>query len=465
MPGTFFGLEIARRGVNVHRTAIDITGQNIANANTTGYSRQQAVIEASEPWTLPDVATSMQPGQLGTGVQAEQVRRIRDYYLDVQYRQSSSNEGYWQEKLDNAQQIESVFPEPDGRGIQASLLDFFNNWQDLNNDPQDSGVKAAVKESGDELAATMRQTYSQLVSIGEGISGAISEQVGQVNDLLTQVADVSNTIIFTIKNGAQPNDLLDQRDNLLEQLSSLAHINVDTQDNGMITVNFMDSAATVLKDDGTGKVIASKLALLTGAGAGADENHLSVDGVDVINMTGLADYYTGAPEGAAKGSLLGNESSRLENKNLLEQLDNLAVAVIDNINDKSGLTFFTGAGADDIVLGDIIKNNSDNIIGENALAVAQLQNTSLSIGTTTATIETYYQGIVARVGADVEKASDMLDNQQAISQQVDSLRQSVSGVSLDEELTLVMQYQYGYQASARMISMQDELLDYLINRM
>ena len=464
MPGTFFGVEIARRGINVHRAAMDVTGHNMANANTPGYSRQAAVIQASDPWTIPNLATSLQPGQLGTGAQVEQVRRIRDYYLDVQYRQAGSYEGYWQQKLDFSQRIETVFPEPDGQGIQAGLLDFFNDWQDLNNDPQNSGVKAAVKESGDELAATIRQTYSQLVGIGESITGAINDQVDHANKLLTEIADVSNAIIFTIKNGAQPNDLLDQRDQLLDQLAALGPINVDVQDNGMITVNFINSTTTVLQDDGTGKVTASQLALSTGAGPGGDENHLSVDGVDVINLTGLADYYTGAPEGAGMGAILGNESARLGNKDLLERLDNLAVAIIDNINNKSGLTFFTGAGAADIALDSGVKNNCDSIIGENALTVAQLQSTPVTIGTATATFENYYQSMVAQVGANVEKADRMLDNQQAISQQIDSLRQSVSGVSLDEELTMVIQINYGYQASARMLSMQDEMLDYLINR-
>jgi len=470
MPGTFFGLEIARRGINVHRGAIDITGHNIANANTKGYSRQQAVIEASDPWTLPDLATKMQPGQLGTGVRAEQVRRIRDNYLDVQYREACSNTGYWQKKLDIAQQIETLFPEPDGPGIQATLLDFFNNWHDLNNDPQDPGVKAAVAESGDELAATIRQTYSQLADIGESILVAMSEQVAQVNDLLARIADVSNGIIFTIRNGAQPNDLLDKRDILLEQLASLAHIDVKAEDNGMITVNFMESTATVLKDDGTGKVVASQLTLLTGAGPGGDETHLAIDGVDAINLTALSDYYAGAPQGTAKGAILGNESARLENKELLAQLDNLAKAIIDNVNARSGLankglTFFSGAGAAGITLSDDIKNNPVAIIGENALSVAQLQSTPLPFGIGSLTIEEYYQSIVTRVGSNVEKAGHMLDNQQAISQQIYSMRQSVSGVNLDEELTLAIQFQYGYQASARMLSMQDEMLDYIINRM
>jgi flagellar hook-associated protein 1 FlgK len=478
MPGTFFGLEIARRGVNVHRATLNITGHNIANANTEGYSRQQAVIEASTPWTLPDLATKMQPGQLGTGVLSEQVRRIRDYHLDLQYREAGSNMGYWQKKLDVAQQIETLFPEPDGPGIQSTLLEFFNNWHDLNNDPQDPGVKAAVAEAGDELAAIIRHTHEQLSAIGKSISAAMEEQVKQVNDLLERIADVSNAIILTIKNDAQPNDLLDKRDILLDELASLTHIDVQAKDNGMITVYFMDGVATVLKDDGTGKVVASQVTLLTGVGTGGGENHLAVDGVDAINLTDLADYYTGAPPGAEKGAILGNESARLENKTLLEQLDHLAKAIIDNVNDRSGLSglsglpdlpddlaFFTGAGAADMALHDYIKKNSEAIIGDKALSVAQLQSTPLPFGTGNLTIEEYYQSIVARVGAAVNGAGNMLDNQQAISQQIYSLKQSISGVSLDEELTLAIQFQYGYQASARMISMQDELLDYIINRM
>lgn len=453
MPGTFFGFEIARRGVNVHRAALDITGHNIANANTPGYSRQAAVIEASQPWTLPDLATKMQPGQLGTGVQADSVRRIRDNYLDAHYRQSSSLEGYWQKKLDNAQQMEAVFPEPDGQGIQAAMLDFFNNWQNLNNNPQDPGVKTAVRESGDLLASSLRQTYSQLENIGKGFSGAINDQVTQVNQILTNIAGLSNTIIISSRTGTQPNDLLDKRDNLLDQLARIARINVVAQDNMTIKVTFMDSDVTVLDDDGNGKVVASQVTY--------SEDCLSVDGAD-INLTDLANYASDGPAGAGQGNILGIESARLENKNLLQQLDNLARALITNVNDRSGVTFFTGSDANDIALG------NDAVIGENALAVAQLQSTPLAIdpdSDTMVMLGNYYQGIVAQVGANVRNAGNMLESQLAISQQIEALRQSTSGVSLDEELTLAMQYQYGYQASARMLNMQDELLDYLINRM
>lgn len=589
MPGTWFGLEIAKRGTMVHRKAMDVTGHNIANANTPGYSRQEAVISPTDPWTRPDMTTKMLPGQLGTGSEVYEVRRIRDVYLDVQSRQSGSYEGYWEKKLDMAKRMETVFLEPDGRGLQTTMLNFFNDWQDLNNNPQDPGVKKAVKESADELAAIFRQMHSQLSTINQTVNGALEYQVDQVNLLTTKITDLTNTIMHVMRNGAQPNDLLDERDNLLDQLSKYGHISVTAQDNGSIEVRFIESAAILIRDAGNGKVAASELSLVTNAGALGNENHLSIDGLDVINLTALADYYTNAPEGAGKGIILGQESARLENISVTNKLDNLARSVIERVNEKSGFpgpaatvkpyNFFNGTGAADMSLGDEIKNNPEIIIGENALAVAQLRSTPVrtlkgsvdlsagvifdapgapqlsqmkfsvqlpggqsktidleldgglttgfrtlaeiktamqkaldkklgqgevtvgydgngqlvftanngdgtfkidAVGTNNGhtvlfggvknitvldtTFENYYQGIVAQVGSAVDHHDNMLENQQTIGQQVEALRQSVSGVSVDEELTKVIQFQYGYQACARMISMQDEMLDYLINR-
>lgn len=461
MPGSFFGLEIARRGLDVSRKAIDITSQNIANASTEGYSRQQAVMGTTDPWTLPGIATKMEPGQLGTGVQIDQIKRIRDYYLDLQYRQSASYEGYWQKKLDMAQQIEAVFPEPDGQGIQAVVLTFFNDWQDLNNNPQDSGVKSAVKESGDELASVFRQMHNQLVTVGESISGSMDDQANKINELLNKIADVSNAITSVIANGAQPNDLLDKRDKMLDELAGIGQINVQAKDSGAITVKFIgnDDDNAVITTDETGKVTASQVFLeLT------DNVNCLLIGEKEIDLTELADYQTGVPDSAGQGSLLGLESSRLENQDILRKLDNLAAAIINNVNEKAGITFFTGSGTSDIALDTAVNDNPNSIDGNKALAVAQLRSTPLEIGESqTVTIEGYYQGIVAQIGGAVDYYNNMLDNQQAIGDQVNALRQSVSGVSLDEELIKAMQYQYGYQASARMLNIQNEMLDYLIN--
>lgn len=577
----------------VHRKAMDVTGHNIANASTPGYSRQEAVIKPTDPWTIPNMTTKMLPGQLGTGSEVVDVRRIRDYYLDVQSRESASYEGYWEKKLDMAQRMETVFLEPDGRGLQATMLDFFNDWQNLNNNPQDPGVKKAVKETGDELATIFRQMHSQLSTINQSVNGSLQYQVDQVNLLVTRIADLSNTIMHVQRNDATPNDLLDERDRLLDELSLYGRISVTHEDSGMIEVRFIESAAILLKNNGHDKVVASEIKLETGVGVLGNENHLSIDGQNVVNLTALADYFNNAPEGAGRGSLLGQESARLENLAVTQKLDTLAKTFIERVNEKSGLpgpapltkpfSFFTGEGAADISLGEEILANPEVIMGENALAVAQLRSTPIRTLTGTedlrdghtfdatslanakftielptgekaeirmadgglepkfqtfseiksamqkaidnipelkgkitvgdngmgqivltanqgdgsfevevdpttdvlfysakpgdpagnkvltatvldTTFENYFQGLVGQVGAAVDHHDNMLKNQEAIGQQVEALRQSVSGVSLDEELTKVIQFQYGYQACARMISMQDEMLDYIINR-
>ncbi|MEW6698044.1 MAG: FlgK family flagellar hook-associated protein [Bacillota bacterium] len=498
MPGTWFGLEIAKRGTMAHRKALDVTGHNITNANTPGYSRQEAVLKPTDPWTIPDLATKMLPGQLGTGSSVAEVRRIRDYYLDVQSRQSDSYEGYWEKKLDMAKRMETVFPEPDGRGLQAVLLNFFNDWQDVNNNPEDPGVKKAVIESGDELAAIFRQMHTQLQNVGDGIavldpagpsvtdmtdqytrvvSGALSYEAEKVNQILKRIADLSNSIIRINQNGAAPNDLLDQRDNLLDQLAQIGNIKTDISDNGAISVKLIDVSGTieVIRMNG-GLAEAAKVGVFEYTSSPDKEHFLFVDydgTFDIadskINLTDIAEYKTGII-GSGQGSLLGLESSRLDNLFLLSELNDLARAIKKEVNEASGLDgvtitgkyFFDDAttGAADIKLGVI----ADDINGRYAIDVARLRSTPVAIGTITTTFENYYQAIVAQVGASVHHHDNMLENQQAIGQQIESLRQSVSGVSVDEELTRVIQYQYGYQASARMIGLQDEMLDYLINR-
>lgn len=496
MPGTWFGLEIAKRGVMSHRTALDVTGHNIANANTAGYSRQEAVLKPTDPWTLPNLATKMLPGQLGTGVTVEEVRRIRDYYLDVQSRQSGSYEGYWEKKLDLAKRMETVFPEPVGRGLQTVLLNFFNDWQDVNNNPEDPGVKKAVIESADELAGIFRQMHTQLSTIGEGIvvtsptesptgyyqvvGGMMSFEVDKINQITKRIADLSNTIIRLRQNGASPNDLLDQRDALLDELAKFGNIKTDVKDNGQIQVKFIGDSDNgkgsfdIIRMNG-GQVEAGKVAVFKDNVADP-HYHLfldfdgTFDAADArLDLTARAGYSPALP-GSGQGSLLGLESARLDNKQLLKDLDDLALTLMARVNAAatdtppgSGIEFFDSAttGAADIK----VKAGATDIIGQNAIHVARLRSTLLTIGgVTNTTLENFYQGIVAQVGANVNHHANMLENQQAIGGQIEALRQSVSGVSVDEELTRMIQFQYGYQASARMIALQDEMLDYLINR-
>ncbi len=485
MPGTFFGLEIARRGLSTHRTAMDITGHNVANANTPGYTRQEAVIAASNPYCNPTMGTRLLPGQLGTGVEATMIRRIKNEYLDVQARDSISSREYWQVQEEIFGRIEAVFPEPVASGIAGTLTRFFNTWHDLNNTPQDPGVKAAVAETGGELATMMREAYQQLEDISRSIlkddpggnvtGGQLKDQVDAVNEILRQIRELTESIKRVYAQGNQPNDLLDRRDLLLDRLAEYGPVSV-----------------TYLTDGGkpTGEIA------LTFFGVDVGATDVVVPVVDqssgevklqIGNQTvSLTNYPANLPKA---GSLAGLEETSARIAGYMESLNKLSEALTETINQinptKNSGGFFTGslAGRNFAVVGTVLADPSE-IDGTKALFVARLATIGMD-GTqdfelgedaggnpvkvdlanlSGATFNEYFNALLADIGARSGSASDMAGTQRAVAEQVESLRQSVSGVNLDEELSRLIQYQYGYQASARVLAAIDEMLDYLINR-
>jgi len=495
MPGTFFGIEIARRGINVHRTALDTTGHNIANANTPGYTRQEAVIKTTNPFTTPGIDSSVTPGQLGSGVGVTEMRRIRDDYLDYQLRGNISGGGYWQSNYDIAIRVEATYPEPDGRGIKDVMVQFFNDWQNLNNTPNDPGIKAAVVETGNELAALFRQSYEQLEAINRSIksdnfvtgtgdyngsdiiaTGMLKDQFNQVNNILSQIANLSDSIVQVKKVNQQPNDLLDKRDLLLDQLAGFGPLTVREMGNsGAIEIDF-HGQAVITVDPVSEKSTAARL--LPTWDSTNNEVIVKYDnalGTTAFNMTDMA-----ADPGNTKGSILGLEAARLNTLNVLDDLNSLAHRLAVEVNSKEVLKDS---------LGDVIKFFIDDptdtartikingtavvdpgkVVGENALAVARLHSAATidtnGDGTADTTFDSFFESIIAKVGGDTKSAQELVANQRAIQGQIEALRESVSGVSLDEELTKLIQFQYGFQASSRVINTLDDMLDVIINRL
>lgn len=512
MPGTFFGLEIARRGLQVHRTAMDITGHNVANANTPGYTRQEAVIAATGPYANPTLGSKLLPGQLGTGVEATMIRRIKNEYLDVQARDSISSREYWQVQEDIFTRIEAVFPEPGASGIASTLTRFFNTWQDLNNTPQDPGVKAAVAETGDELATMMREAYQQLEDISRSIlkidsggnvtGGQLKDQVDAVNEILRQIRELTESIKRVYAQGNQPNDLLDRRDLLLDQLAeygpvSVTHLTDGGKPTGEINLTFF---GVDVRAAGVTVELVPEVETPPGE---IKEVKLRIGAEEVF----LTNYPANLPK---TGSLAGLEETRVRIDGYIDEagnkvdgyrdkLENLAGAMAGVINQALNyghdndpntsnpdiIDFFTGslAGGDFAVNPEIMKDPT-LIDGTNALYVARLATIGMD-GTVDfelgedaggnpvevdladlggATFNEYFNALLADIGARSGSAADMAETTGAVAEQMESLRQSVSGVNLDEELSRLIQYQYGYQASARVLATIDEMLDYLINR-
>ncbi|MDI6906163.1 MAG: flagellar hook-associated protein FlgK [Thermoanaerobacterales bacterium] len=456
MLSTFFGLEIARRGLMAQRAAMDTTSHNIANANTEGYTRQQAVHTAENPYTIPMMTQKVTPGQLGTGVTVSEIRRVRDSIIDSHVRWALGDAGYWEERSDALARVEALFPEPTDYGLQSVIGKFFNYWQDLNNNPQDPGLKAAVREAGEELTSMVKVTYGQLVDNRDGLENDLENKVDEINNLADQIAAINQAIASLGNADYKANDLMDRRDVLLDKLAAIGEIQVTSLADGQVEVRLFGEVLI----NGT-----NPPANVTGDFPlnGGSPFTVTIGTSPAVNVTTLADAN-------APGSLVGLESARQKVIGYINNLNELAQALITQVNAKhpdNGTTradFFAGTDASSFSVHPDIILDVTKIDGTLALDVAGLRDDAIAaLGDTT--FEGFYTQLVTRIGTDVSGAADRVKSAQAVREQLQNLRQSVIGVSIDEELANLTQYQYAYQASARVVTVLDAMLDTIINRM
>jgi len=490
VPGTFFGLEIGRRGLQTHQRALDVTGHNLANASTEGYTRQEAVITQTDPYTQPEWDSSVTPGQLGTGMKTLLVRRVRDEYMDPQVRNSNTGRYYWEDQISIFKRVEACFAEPAAEGIEEQMTEFFKGWQNLNNNPQDPGVKAVVMEMGVQLGSLMTYTHDQLTYIQESIMqpgtlpnvdrGQIKDQVDRVNDLLVQIQNYTEDMVKIYRIGQRPNDLEDKRDLLLDELSKYGPLTVQHHNDaggkptGEVTMSFFGvTITTIPRDD-------KNFSLSIDSITGNLELHEAGLG-EVADLTAMRnDYNTG-------GSLLGLEKARQEIIYFKNVMNDMSVTLKSKIQSAISTppastmpSFFVGSlNGGNFQVNPAVVSDPNVIDGTKAGLIADIRQGDMTITLAEDpaayaelyypvrdyTLEECYQMLVTDVGTKAQGTDGMAISQQAIQEQMFSLRESVSGVSVDEELTKMVQFQYGYQGSARVVSMVDGLLDYLINRM
>ncbi|WP_276620290.1 flagellar hook-associated protein FlgK [Syntrophomonas wolfei] len=236
----FFGLEIGKRSVLMHQTAFSITGHNIANANTPGFSRQAPSIVTTSPFHAPMLNNANRVGQLGTGVDIAQVKRIRDEFLDAQIRNETKVSGYWQSLQQSLDRVEAILNEPTENGLRGVMDKFWESWQDLSLNPESESVRTVVAQRGMTLAEAFNHTYSQLWDLRVDINDQIKIKALEINSLGKQIADLNKQIATISSAGKQPNDLKDKRDLLVEQLSEIAEVRVFNGRNDMIVLQLAD---------------------------------------------------------------------------------------------------------------------------------------------------------------------------------------------------------------------------------
>ncbi len=260
MSSTFMGLETSKRGLTTQQTALYTVGHNISNANTDGYSRQRVNMEATNGFPGVGMNAPKVPGYLGTGVQAGSITRIRDQFIDNQYRQETTKLGYWSAKSDAVSQMEDVLSEPSEYGLNKAFDNFYASLQDLSAKPESAATRAVVAQRGEHLADSFNYISTQLTQIQTNLKNEISTESGKVNSIIKQIAALNQQIGNVEPNGYLPNDLYDSRDSLLDQLSEYFNVTVDYTPSGGNALAIAEGSMNVyLKlDDGTKVQVVNK---------------------------------------------------------------------------------------------------------------------------------------------------------------------------------------------------------------
>lgn len=502
MPSTFSGFYISLRGMQAQQMALQTAAHNIANAETQGFSRQRAILAVTPPWPEPSVNSSGMVGQIGTGVEVTYVERMRDEYLDIQLRKEYSNLGEWSIKQDTLEQVETIFQEPTDTGLNNLLTQFWDAWLELSMNPESttSAVRTTVAETSASLADALRHTSQQLDSISGDLDSIIEIKVLGIKTLANQISHLNDQIKKIKTVGFEPNDLMDQRDLLLDELSQIIDFkieyNLDADENpdGTINVNLYNTGTgdydSRLVDGIVGRVNALTTGknMVTGKLEIRWEEYLSTEPAaphtpaagDVLEASSGIDHYeisSGELKGLldARDNLLDQYRIKLNTfaENLINQV-NAQHAMGYDLNGGLGLPFFTGNNASDIQVNPAIVDDvfliaaaatADGVPGDgsNALAISELRNAEgVCAGSS---FNDYYRNLIAGLGVDTNEAQRMTTNQEALVGQLETRKESISGVSIDEELAHMVEHQHIYNASARLLSTLDEMLETLIMRM
>jgi len=455
MPSPFQGIDIASSALSAFNQGLNVTGNNIANVNTPGYSEEQASFQGVVN------SNGSQPGflALGNGVTLSSVNRVRNLYLDSQMNSVSSSLGQTNSLLGGSQQIQSQFNEPGPSGVQSSLDSFFNSWSALAANPSNAGLLSQVQQSGETLASRVRDTYANLSTLQSQNTQQIQSTITQIQGLANQVSTLNKQILSAQTSGAQPNQLEDQRTQALQQLSGLVDINVQTSSTGEAIV------------------YVNQFNLVNSTEATKFPTNFNSTTSQVTDANGTYDIRSGQLAG-----LMQNSQAITSNQTQLDALANTLRTSVNSI-EKTGINglgnpgqnFFNDAspqtGAinfdlDPAVIAnpEVISAGTTGSSGDGTLALSISQvNTQVQASLGNQSINSYYQNIVSTVGTQVQSYQNQQSTQNALQGQVTQQIQSTSGVNLDEEMTAMLKYQQSYQAAAKALNIADQTVQDLIS--
>jgi flagellar hook-associated protein 1 FlgK len=229
----FLGFNIARSALFTQQQNLDLTGHNIANAGVEGYSRQRLHLQAA-----PDIygLGAIYPGSVGQGVQADRLQRLRDEFLDKEYRLKTQEQSYYQTRLNYTERMETSLGELGESGLGLTIEKFFNSFQEASLRPDDRALRQTVVAAGNDLSYGMRSFFEDVYRLQEDADRDLTQSVDRANQISMQLAQLNEQISLRVNLGETPGDLMDQRDRLLDEIGSLLKIQIQTFENGSVQV-------------------------------------------------------------------------------------------------------------------------------------------------------------------------------------------------------------------------------------
>lgn len=477
---SFRGLSIGISGLYANKRSLDTISHNIANADNPLYVRQQA-IHADSRYTRISLKD-----YTGTGVDVQQIRQIRDGFLDTKIRTETAEFGFWLSKSNVFDQIEGIARELSEDALQGVMDKFWNSWEEVSKNPDSLTARGLLRERAIEFVGSVNHMYTQLESLQFNLDKNIKNMVDEVNQLTKGIAELNTKIMSAEAMGVKANDYRDTRNGYLDRLSQIIKIDYYTSNNGAVNIAL---GGTHLVSDGDFRELEAK-----NNGNPFVDIHWRDSGERLLEER---DIRNGELLGLlyARGSY-GQEteiSDVTEYKYVIptmkKQLNEYVKGIADAINvlHRTGTTLTGNTGIDFFVQQDTGKPSSwagnikinevlDSLseiaasksgdIGDGKVAedIAKIRHIGIfNAGKTTP--DNFYRDIITDLGIAANEAITMRDAHEMVINQIDDRRKSLSGVSLDEEMTEMIKFQHAYNANARLINAIDEMIEQIVNRM
>jgi flagellar hook-associated protein 1 FlgK len=439
---------------------MNVTGSNIANVNTPGYSRLRPVFGAIGVF---NAATDQQQ----IGVKVISIDRLYSKYLDAEMVQQEQYNAYSQSQLDVLNRAEVVFNESTGGGINDLLSQFWGAWSQLSANPSSNTERDSLVSASQSLAAMFRQKANELISIQRDTNTEISDAVTQLNGYLSQMADYNNKIVQIEISGGSAADLRDKRTELLRNISQIVDVNYYEEANGQLNV-YISNGRSLVEGENVWNLYAK-------------ENPDNATYYDIVFADATNEVINDDLHGGKIAGLLDVRDTKVAG--YLDKLNSMASTIITRVNTlhnsgydlngNVGGNFFSTASlhaardiqVDPSIVADVRKIaaavtvNSD---GENAGSIAAIKDDAYAM-VSSMTFDNFYEALTSLVGQDVVDAKNNVDHQTSVINQVENQRQAVSGVSLDEEMLNIIKYQAAYNAAGRLCATVNAMMSNLIN--